>query len=79
MTDSIRKAQNIHAFPHTGSFGPGADTRQGMELRDYFAAAVLTGMGTWAPGHHSDLRDSATLEARAAWAYEQADAMLEAR
>ena len=45
--------------------------QDGMTLRDYFAAAALTGM--WA------LERSGSFEERAELAYKQADAMLAAR
>lgn len=53
------------------------DTRShwsGMSLRDYFASQALIGMGLWSP-------DGIPMnhEARAHWAYAQADAMLKAR
>lgn len=46
----------------------------GMTLRDWFAGQMLVGMSTWSP-------DGITMnhEARAHWAYAQADAMLDAR
>jgi hypothetical protein len=47
----------------------------GMNLRDYFAAAALTGLLAIS----RDWVDEITSERIAAWAYEQADAMLAAR
>ncbi len=60
------------------------DPHEGMDLRDYFAAQALVSMGTWMPTNvheagYGDLRHVSTLEARAIWAYAQADAMLAAR
>lgn len=62
-----------------------ADGHNGMTLRDYFAAQALIGIGTWmpvetkAPYHHQpDLKSDEVLNARAEWAYRQADAMLRA-
>lgn len=49
----------------------------GMSLRDYFAAAALTGMGNWTGGHSIGLKSAA--RNKAALAYEIADAMLAAR
>jgi len=54
------------------------DRNEGMALRDYFAAQVLVGFGTWTPGVDS-LATYSSLECRAKLAYEQADAMLEVR
>lgn len=58
----------------------------GMTLRDYFAAQVLVGLGTWMPleskapyHHHPDLKSDEAITARAEWAYRQADAMIRAR
>jgi hypothetical protein len=52
----------------------------GMSLRDYFAAAALTGMGNWCPSFPSEIL---SVEARsrncANYAYMVADAMLKAR
>lgn len=31
----------MKAFPHTGSFGPGTDKKQGMDLRDWFAGQIM--------------------------------------
>lgn len=49
----------------------------GMSLRDYFAAAALTGMGNWTGGHSMGLKSAA--RNKAVLAYEIADAMLAAR
>lgn len=49
----------------------------GMTLRDLFAAAALTGIGTWSAG--SSIISPAAQRERAQWAYEQADAMLRER
>lgn len=52
----------------------------GMTMRDYFAAKALASVGTWMPAHGgSDLGSKAAMQARALWAYEQADAMLAER
>lgn len=58
----------------------------GMSLRDYFAAAALTGLGTWTPnpcvndGDDPNRTDAESVRIRKArWAYAQADAMLAAR
>ena len=50
-------------------------------LRDQMAMAALQGMQTWIPPILKTDKDHNTLiiEARAEWAYKQADAMLEAR
>lgn len=52
----------------------------GMTMRDYFAAQALAGIGAWTPAHGgTDLGSKAAMQARALWAYEQADAMLAER
>jgi hypothetical protein len=60
----------------------------GMSLRDYFASKAMQGMGTWMPDYNPDatkvdaiksLCNPIMMEARAKWAYAQADAMLKAR
>ena len=51
------------------------DGRSGMTLRDYFAAGVVAGMMAQ-PGDEFGIM---TFESRATWAYQQADAMLQAR
>lgn len=58
----------------------------GMSLRDYFAAAALTGLGTWIPepriedGDDPKRTDRDSVRTRRArWAYAQADALLAAR
>lgn len=49
-------------------------------LRDEFAGQALLAIGTWIPAHGgSELATKKALEARALWAYEQADAMLAER
>ena len=48
--------------------------KQGMELRDYFAAKAMQAAATNEKG-----ADGFTFRQRAEWAYAQADAMLEAR
>lgn len=48
----------------------GNERNQGMTLRDYFAAAALTGLCT---SHHN------CEQMLAEWSYRQADAMLAAR
>lgn len=55
---------------------------EGMSLRDYFAAKALVGIIAKSPYKSGTLREmkaSGDLEARAAAAYDYADAMLEAR
>lgn len=53
--------------------------KDGMSLRDYIAVAALQGFGTWMLGGFGTLSGGDALKARAALAYRQADAMLEAR
>lgn len=81
MTDSIRKAQNIHAFPSantpSANGAGGWPTNAGMELRDYFAAHAITLFPvTVYNGSEETRREMAK---RAALAFQFADAMLEAR
>lgn len=63
---------NPPAFP--GVAGNGTPSRPGMSLRDYFAACALQGLTTRRP---AGVPTSAGELAR--FAYEIADAMLEAR
>lgn len=69
------------AFPAAwGNHEQGGDYVPGMSLRDYFAGQALAGIGTWTPEHGGGvLSTSAAMQARALWAYEQADAMLAER
>ena len=63
---------SMAAFAHAGSAG-GYGRQTGMLLRDYFAAAALTGLAT-----HPNFVDSPdSITARAA--YKMADAMIEER
>jgi hypothetical protein len=74
MTDDDLEEAGGWAFPtrHTPQHS------SGMTLRDYFAGQALVAMGTWAPGN--SLSDPEKVrQARAEWAYAQADAMLAAR
>lgn len=56
-----------------------------MYLRDVFAAYSLIAIGTWMPSDRfgnriaDSLMDRAALDARAKWAYAQADAMMAER
>ena len=62
------KHETPSAFPETGH-----EAYAGMNLRDYFAAKALEGIGVWSPtipGDHI---------ARAVWAYSAADAMMAVR
>ena len=54
--------------------GPTVMPSEGMSLRDYFAAKAMQAAATNPVG-----AEGFTFEERAAWAYAQADAMLEAR
>ena len=81
------------AFPthNEQQTGPSTYHMEGMSMRDYFAAAALTGIGTWIPSlrpngqtvrpiqQGAGLCDKINREARAEWAYAQADAMLSER
>lgn len=54
--------------------------RSKRTLRDEFAGQALQAIGTWIPAHGgSELGTMKALQARALWAYEQADAMLAER
>ena len=48
----------------------------GMTLRDYFAGKALAGQGAWIPPMHDS---EGVHEAKARFAYDVADAMMEAR
>lgn len=63
------------AFAHGN---PEQGGHPGMDLRDWFAGQALAGLGTWTPDARYTDRAGVCFN-RAEWAYEQADAMLEAR
>ena len=65
----------MKAFPHTGSFGPDANAKQGMDLRDWFAGQALAGL--CADGANEKL--GWTIDVFAKSAYQIADAMMSAR
>ena len=80
MSDNIKDGGP--AFPHEtqGVSTQGNTfkrTETGMSLRDYFAAAALTGMMTDLASWPSDENDIANMASKAA--YHVADAMLKAR
>lgn len=54
-------------------------TVDSLSLRDAFAIATLTGLGTWMPNGYGNLNTTDSQKARAEFAYAQADAMLAAR
>jgi len=62
------------AFPLVEPAGEMCSVSPGMSLRDYFAAKAMQAAATNPVG-----AEGFTFEERAAWAYAQADAMLEAR
>ena len=70
---------NLPAFPVTPEAWSAGST--GMTLRDYLAAQVMVGFGTWTPAPYAlgGLDQDKAIKARAMLAYAQADAMLEAR
>ena len=61
------------AFPVAAADSPRTGPHPGMSLRDYFAAAALTGMHGWF-GNTPIVNEVA-----ASWAYEIADAMIAER
>ncbi|MHA6476156.1 hypothetical protein ACX1DW_01495 [Stutzerimonas sp. KH-1] len=63
------------AFPKAGldPWGAAKSVETGMTLRDYFAAKAMQG---WTA---NPLPNDSSIQDVAAWAYRQADAMLEAR
>lgn len=66
------------AFPESRKAEDWIET--GLTLRDYFAAQALAGVGTWCPGLGTEWPNEEEIcRRKAAWAYRQADAMLEAR
>ena len=62
------------AFPLVEPAGEMCSVSPGMSLRDYFAAKAMQAAATNPVG-----AEGFTFEERAAWAYAQADAMMEAR
>ncbi len=61
------------AFPREDYQGDNAPGQSGMSLRDYFAAAAMSGLLSWTPEGDSKIQDCA-------WdAYRYADAMLAER
>jgi hypothetical protein len=62
-----------------GNYTLATDGSDGMTLRDYFAAQALIGMGTWSPVSSAVGGTESWRSARAKFAYDQADSMLEAR
>ena len=69
--------KSIPAFPVPLNPGQGWNEMapcDGMTLRDYFAAKAMQAAATNPTG-----ADGFTFTERASWAYQQADAMLEAR
>lgn len=78
MTTTTEQPENPPVFPRTITNGSRSLSEGGMELRDYIAAAVLQGVGTWSPDF-VPLHTPKAIEARARFAYEQADAMLRER
>lgn len=75
MQDQVNNGGPAFPVPHTN----GHDGRNGMSLRDYFAAKALQGMA--ASGYWADSVDvdDGNLELVARNAYAIADAMLRAR
>ena len=66
-TTEVSMTKDEYAFPREGY------NQRGMSLRDYFAGQALVAMGTWIPIHTNEWSDE---QARAIFAYAQADAML---
>ncbi len=56
-----------------------AEAIGGMNLRDYFAAKALQGMLGYFNEHRGDFHTNSTPKDNAEYAYQMADAMLEAR
>ena len=56
-----------------------AEAIGGMSLRDYFAAKALQGMLGYFNEHRGDFHTNSTPKENAEYAYQMADAMLEAR
>lgn len=76
QTESTEIDDGGRAFPVTDLHMPNGQVQvgtNGMSLRDYFAAAALTGMMANPGFNGSTLRDLS------AFSYDQADAMLAAR
>lgn len=62
------------AFPIVGEHGAKVENSEGLTMRDYMAAKAMQAAATNPTG-----ADGFTFEQRAEWAYQQADAMLQAR
>lgn len=63
------------AYPLTVTLNGATQVWPGMTLRDYFAAKAMVSL----TGHSNEEIRFASDAAHAKWAYEKADAMLEAR
>ena len=66
------------AFPWCGDLNDCPTINLGMTLRDYFAAAALTGIAAHAMGPEKRELES-NADAHARWSFRVADAMIEAR
>lgn len=71
MTNDQRQAAGGSAFPHPEC------SDKGLTIRDYFAAAALTGLLSFSPGESCEEQMEFGDAATDAYAY--ADAMLQAR
>lgn len=65
-----------YAFPSPSDEKAGWHSESGMTRRDWIAAQVLAGIGTWMPQGFSNLNTAEARVRRAEWAYAQADALI---
>lgn len=73
---AFSRPDSVWTNPNTGQQS-GTPGYPGMSLLEYYAGAVLIGMGTWCPDAcNADLNDSRVIENRAKWAIEQAEAVI---
>ncbi len=85
MSDEIKKCSNPYVFPQSNDNNVMHDDYNGMMLRDYFAAKVLTGIlsatgeGSWKDIGVQMTSGKSIVENIAIYTYEVADAMLKER
>lgn len=66
------------AFPIESYLSSGIMQAEGLDARDLFAICALIGIGQWIPEHGgTNLATRQAMKARALWAREQADALVD--
>jgi hypothetical protein len=78
MNSTVRRERDVTPKIDDGGTAFPSGLYNGMTLRDYFAGQALISMGAWTPQFISFLDTDEALNARAEWAYRQADAMIAA-